>query len=207
MTQSVDLELDPIARELTQHLERALATARRAAQSRTAQRQVTSAAARTPAEVSRTDADLAARYRVEAMAARWAAADAQRARDPQTAAAWDERVRDAGIDPTRIIATPLEPLAGGVDTGLDRDLSGDPTSELVTEHLSEVYTDQAADLVDAGGQQSPKEPTTAELITASSPPSSVTDRSAPGVEAHRAPHRGLARTADRATAQDTGLDR
>jgi hypothetical protein len=206
MTQSVDLELDHLARELTQHLERALIAARRAAQSRTAQRQATPVAVRTPADVSRSDADLAARYRLEAMAARWAAADAQRSRDPQTAAAWDERVRDAGIDPTRIIATTLGP--GGPDTGLDRDLSGDPTSDVVTEHLSEVYTDQAADWVDAGGQRSPREPTVAELIAASSPPSAVTDRSAPGIETHRSPqHRGLARTADRATAQDTGLDR
>ena len=212
MTQGVDLELDHLVREMSGHFRDTLMAARRAAQARAAQRGPIPAGSRAPFTPDRTDADLAARYRLEAMAARWAAADAVRGRDPGTAAAWDERVREAGIEPTDVIRDSADPhpdpVAAGRESGdHGRDLGGDPASELVTEHLAEVYTDQAADRVDSGDRPVPQELSTAELIAASSPEVPTAGRPATEPAAHRTPHRGLGRSTDRSTTQDTGMAR
>jgi len=133
-------EVDEIAALAAAATRRTLVVARRAAEARrharTRQRAPASAAA--PAAVHvREDAALAAAWRREAIAARWAAADVLRAHDPQTAAAWDERVHAAGIDPATVRSEAT--TCTGITTSTDPDAAA---SDVVTEHLAGVYTEE-----------------------------------------------------------------
>ncbi len=98
---------------------------------------LTAAATRRTLVVARRAA-LATAWRREAVAARWAAADVTRDQDPQTAAAWDERVHAAGIDPDTVRSEATTSTA--VTTSTDPDAAA---SDVVTEHLAGVYTEQA----------------------------------------------------------------
>jgi len=134
-------EVDEIAALAAAATRRTLVVARRTAEARrqTQARQRATASAATPAAAhAREDAALAAAWRREAIAARWAAADVLRAHDPQTAAAWDERVHAAGIDP--------DTVRSEATTAADTGTSTDPdaaASDVVTEHLAGVYTEEA----------------------------------------------------------------
>jgi len=134
-------EVDEIAALAAAATRRTLVVARRAAEARrqTRTRQRATASAGAPAAVHvREDAALAAAWRREAVAARWAAADVLRAHDPQTAAAWDERVHAAGIDPDTVRSEAT--TATAVTTSTDPDAAA---SDVVTEHLAGVYTEEA----------------------------------------------------------------
>lgn len=134
-------EVDEIAALAAAATRRTLVVARRTAEARrqTQARQRATASAATPAAAhAREDAALAAAWRREAIAARWAAADVLRAHDPQTAAAWDERVHAAGIDPDTVRSEATTSTA--VTTSTDPDAAA---SDVVTEHLAGVYTEEA----------------------------------------------------------------
>jgi len=115
---------------------RRAAEARRQAQAQTRQRATAAAAAPAAAHAGE-DAALAAVWRREAIAARWAAADVLRDQDAQTAAAWDERVHAAGIDPDTVRS---EATTSTGTTSTDPDAAA---SDVVTEHLAGVYTEEA----------------------------------------------------------------
>jgi len=134
-------EVDEIAALAAAAARRTLVVARRAAEARrqAQPRERATASAAAPAAVhAGEDAALAAAWRREAIAARWAAADVLRAHDPQTAAAWDERVHAAGIDPDTVRSEATTSTA--VTTSADPDAAA---SDVVTEHLAGVYTEQA----------------------------------------------------------------
>jgi hypothetical protein len=202
MTQSVDMELDHLARELTQHLERALIAARRAAQSRAAQQQM---ARRTAAagDLDRQARELVTSYPVEALAARWAAADAAREQDPVAAQAWDHRVTTAGVDLQKV-HNHSEIPGRGHDADAVVGTAG--ASDLVTEHLAEVYTDTALD-PDAPAPA----PTVADVLAAAHPDGVGGAAPARGAntttaaEFHTA--QGLEKDQTQGLGADTGLDR
>jgi len=134
-------EVDEIAALAAAATRRTLVVARRAAEARRQARtrpRATASAAAPAAGHAREDAALAAAWRREAIAARWAAADVLRDQDPQTAAAWDERVHAAGIDPDTV----REEATTAADTGTSTDPDA-AASDVVTEHLAGVYTEQA----------------------------------------------------------------
>jgi len=134
-------EVDEIAALAAAATRRTLVVARRAAEARrqTRTRQRATASAGAPAAAhAREDAALAAAWRREVIAARWAAADVLRAHDPQTAAAWDERVHAAGIDPDTVRSEAT--TSTGITTSADPDAAA---SDVVTEHLAGVYTEEA----------------------------------------------------------------
>jgi len=121
-------EVDETAEAMAAQMRRALIVARRAAQARrlaatrrpsreapTATRRV-GAAVVAAALAARENAVLADQWRREALAARWVAADVTRDQDPVAAAAWDERVRDAGIDPDEVRAEALDGDVGDPGT-------------------------------------------------------------------------------------------
>jgi hypothetical protein len=165
-------EVDEIAALAAAATRRTLVVARRAAeahrQTRTRQHPTASTAAPAAAHAGQ-DAALAAAWRREAIAARWAAADVTRDQDPVAAAAWDERVRDAGIDPDEVrsealdgqVSDPVTATAPGEGT------AGPDAAGLVTEHLAETYTDEA--LNRAGGGVPADPPTVGDLIAATEP--------------------------------------
>jgi len=187
-------EVDEIVALTAAAARRTLVVARRAAearrQARTRQR-ATASAAPPAAGHAREDAALAAAWRREATAARWAAADVARDHDPVAAAAWDQRVRDAGIDPDEVRAEAVDEEVGdpgtatapGEGTTVDAEPATghgpDPTSaatsagagpdaaDLVTEHLAETYTDEALDR--AGDADPTPTPTVGDLIAATEP--------------------------------------
>lgn len=132
-------EVDEIAALAAAATRRTLVVARRAAearrQARTRQRATASAAAPAAAPAGE-DAALAAAWRREAIAARWAAADVTRDQDPLTAQAWDERVHAAGIDPDTVRS---EATTSTGTTSTDPDAAA---SDVVTEHLAGVYTEE-----------------------------------------------------------------
>lgn len=131
-----DVDLDHLARELSGHLRTAMTHGRRAA-SAVSRTRATTALARTADGPG--DQELAATHRLEHLAARWATADLLRDRDPVTAQAWDARVAAAGVDPATILSTNLntdKPTAG-------RDTAPGGPSEVVVEHLTTVYSEQA----------------------------------------------------------------
>ncbi len=97
---------------------------------------LTAAATRRTLVVARRAA-LATAWRREAVAARWAAADVTRDQDPLTAQAWDERVHAAGIDPDTVRS---EATTSTGTTSTDPDAAA---SDVVTEHLAGVYTEEA----------------------------------------------------------------
>jgi len=157
-------EVDEIAALAAAATRRTLVVARRAAearrQARTRQRATASAGAPAAAPVWE-DAALAAAWRREAIAARWAAADVTRAQDPQTAAAWDERVHAAGIDPDTVRSEAT--TSPGITTSTDPDAAA---SELVTEHLAGVYTDEAGTAAPATTPTDAPAPSVADLVAA-----------------------------------------
>lgn len=209
MTQSLDLELDPIARELTQHLERALVTARRAAQSRAAQQQAVrrntvALAAEQGQGIAR---ELATAHPAEALAARWAAADAAREQDPVAAQAWDHRVTTAGVDLQKVLNHSQVPGTDPSSVRVGTAVVGTAVaSDLVTEHLAEVYTDTALH-PDAPAPA----PTVADLLDAAHPdgvgaaPSTRQATTIPAAEFHTA--RGLDTDQTQTLGIDAGLDR
>jgi len=134
-------EVDEIAALAAAATRRTLVVARRAAEARRqaqARQRATESAGAPAAAHAREDAALATVWRREAIAARWAAADVLRAHDPQTAAAWDERVHAAGIDPDTVRSEAT--TSTGITTSTDPDAAA---SDVVTEHLVGVYTEQA----------------------------------------------------------------
>jgi hypothetical protein len=206
MTQSVDLELDHLARELTQHLERALIAARRAAQSRAAQQQMARRNAAAGA-LDRQTRELVTSYPVEALAARWAAADAVREQDPVAAQAWDHRVTTAGVDLQKVLNHSQVPGTDPSSVGVETAVVGTAgASDLVTEHLAEVYTDTALH-PDAPAPA----PTVANLLDAAHPdgvgaaPSTREATTIPAAEFHTA--QGLDTDQTQTLGIDAGLDR
>jgi hypothetical protein len=157
-------EVDEIAALTAAATRRTLVVARRAAEARrqAQARQRGTASAGAPAAVhAGEDAALAAVWRREAVAARWAAADVARDQDPQTAAAWDERVHAAGIDP--------DTVRSEATTAADTGTSTDPdaaASDVVTEHLAGVYTEEAATAAPATTPTDVPDASVADLIAA-----------------------------------------
>jgi len=84
-----------------------------------------------------------------------------RAHDPQTAAAWDERVHAAGIDPDTVRSEAT--TSPGITTSTDPDAAA---SELVTEHLAGVYTDEAGTAAPATTRTDAPAPSVADLVAA-----------------------------------------
>jgi hypothetical protein len=157
-------EVDEIAALAAAATRRTLVVARRTAEARrqTQARQRATASAATPAAAhAREDAALAAAWRREAIAARWAAADVLRAHDPQTAAAWDERVHAAGIDPDTVRSEAT--TSTGITTSTDPDAAA---SDVVTEHLAGVYTDEAVTAAPATTPTDAPAASVADLIAA-----------------------------------------
>jgi len=133
-------EVDEIAALTVAAARRTLVVARRAAEARRqaqARQRATASAAAPVAVHAGEDAALAAAWRREAVAARWAAADVTRDQDPLTAQAWDERVHAAGIDPDTVRS---EATTSTGTTSTDPDAAA---SDVVTEHLAGVYTEEA----------------------------------------------------------------
>lgn len=157
-------EVDEIAALTAAATRRTLVVARRAAearrQTRTRQRATASAAAPAVAH-AREDTALAAVWRREALAARWAAADVTRDQDPFTAQAWDERVHAAGIDPDTV----REEATTAADTGTSTDPDA-AASDVVTEHLAGVYTDEAGTAAPATTRTDAPAPSVADLVAA-----------------------------------------
>lgn len=94
-------EVDAVTHEFTQIAVKALRAARQIMVARQHQTQLAQQAAQNVAagaQRAAQQADLARHWRAEALAARWAAAEAMRERDPRTADAWSERLADSGVD-------------------------------------------------------------------------------------------------------------
>ncbi len=137
-------EVDAVTHEFTQIAVKALRAARQIMVARQHQTQLAQQAAQNVAagaQRAAQQADLARHWRAEALAARWAAAEAMRERDPRTADAWSERLADSGVD-TRTLTN---------DGGLAR-VEGDvaeatvaEASVVVAEHLAGEYVNEALD--------------------------------------------------------------
>ncbi|GAB2917896.1 hypothetical protein GCM10027047_14520 [Rhodococcus aerolatus] len=221
MTQGVDLDLDHLVAQLARHLERALIAARRAAQQRLAQQQ---AARRNAGQErargagsDRQTRELAAAHPMEALAARWAAADAVRDRDPVAARAWDDRVTDAGVDLDKVHHDSELPTEArdrsrsdveAPGTGLDATAEAGTAvaSDLVVEHLAEVYTDTALDPAPPAAA-----PTASDLVAAAHPGGPGGAPPTVAADATQAAEFATAQGVDQDQAHglgaDTGLDR
>lgn len=137
-------EVDAVTHEFTQMAVKALHAARQIMIARQHQTQLAHQAAQNAAgQAQRTtqQAELVRHWRAEALAARWAAAEAMRERDPRTADAWSERLAETGVDTGTL-------THGGGLARVEGDVVEATVAEasvVVAEHLAGEYVNEALD--------------------------------------------------------------
>jgi len=149
-------EVDAVTHEFSQIAVKALHAARQIMVARQHQTQLAHQAAQNAAAQAHRaaqQADLARHWRAEALAARWAAAEAMRERDPQTADAWSERLADSGVDTSTL-------SDAGALARVECDVTEAAAAEasvVVAEHLAGEYVNEALDAPSEAPAPSPPE--------------------------------------------------